>query len=51
MLIMMGMSFIQEEKKSNTEMRKNADLENCNNMKEGACFHHLKEGMFFFILI
>lgn len=40
-LIMTGMPFIQEEKKSSTEMRKNADLENYSGMKEGACFHQL----------
>lgn len=48
MLIMMGMSFIQEENKSSTEMRKNVDLEDRNDMKEGACFHHLTRGYVLF---
>ena len=47
-LIMTGMCFIQEDKKSSTEMRKNTDLENCNDLKEGTYFHHLTGGHILF---
>lgn len=40
-LITSGMYIVQEEKKSSKEMRKNTDLENYNNTKEGTCCHHL----------
>lgn len=47
-LIMTEMCFKQEEEKSSTEMRKNAGLENCNDMKKGAFFHHLTRGRILF---
>lgn len=47
-LTMTGMCLIQEVKKSSTEIRKNADLENYNDMKEGAYFHHLTGGWILF---